>query len=425
MSFELWCLVVGVLLVGVAFTTPRIDPLPMTTSILYVGAGVLLGPMVLGALHLSPAREPLLLERLTEAAVVIAVFSSGLKLRLALGDRRWRGTLRLAFVSMALTIGMVALAGVVALSLSWGAAILLGAILAPTDPVLASEVELRHRKDDDGLRRDLTGEAMFNDGAAFPFVMLGLGLLGLHELGPFGARFVAVDVLWGIAGGIGLGGAMGWLGGRVMRGVRSRYGDDAAIDDFFVLGLLVATYGLALLTTTYGFLAAAALGLGLPRGEREKVRTPDSEPTPVTHMALGFTDQLMRFAELGMVLLLGTMLTRETIRWEWLWFVPLLLLVIRPLAVWIGLTGVPGRLMRRALVGWFGIRGIGSLYYLAYALGHGVAGETAATLTSITLMTVVASIAAHGLTVTPLLSIYERRRPKEQSQSSERSDGAT
>jgi NhaP-type Na+/H+ or K+/H+ antiporter len=415
MTFELWCLVVGVLLVGVAFTTPRIDPLPMTTSILYIGAGVLLGPFVLGALHLSPTDEPLLLERLTEAVVVIAVFSSGLKLRLAIGDRRWRGPLRLAFVSMTLTVSLIALVGVVALSLSWGAAILLGAILAPTDPVLASEVELRHRKDDDGLRRDLTGEATFNDGAAFPFVMLGLGLLGLHELGPLGVRFFALDVAWPIAGALGLGGAVGFLGGRVMRAVRSRYGDDAALDDFFVLGLLVATYGLALWTETYGFLAAAALGLGLPRGERkqEDARAVET-PTPVTHVALGFTDQLMRFAELGMVLLLGTMLTRDTLRWEWLWFVPLLLLVIRPLAVWIGLAGVANRTPRRALIAWFGIRGIGSLYYLAFALRHGVSGETADALTSITLMTVVASIVAHGLTVTPLLSAYERRRTREQ-----------
>lgn len=319
--------------------------------------------------------------------------------------------MRLAFVSMALTVGMVALLGVLALSLSWGAAILLGAILAPTDPVLASEVELRHRKDDDGLRRDLTGEATFNDGAAFPFVMLGLGLLGLHELGPLGVRYFALDVAWAIGGGIALGGAVGWLGGRVMRLVRARHGDDAALDDFFVLGLLVATYGLALLTMTYGFLAAAALGLGLPRGEREeKAHARDTDPAPVTHVALGFTDQLMRFAELGMVLLLGAMLTRETIRWEWLWFVPVLLLVIRPLAVWVGLARVPGRPMRRALIAWFGIRGIGSLYYLTYAIGHGVSGETATTLTSITLMTVVVSIVAHGLTVTPLLSAYERRR---------------
>src|SRR5688500_6345492 len=102
MTFELWCLVVGVLLVGLAFTTPRIGPLPITAAILYLGAGMLLGPFVLAALHLSPVDQPLLLGRLTEAAVVIAVFSSGLKLRMPLRDRRWQGPLRLAFISMTL-----------------------------------------------------------------------------------------------------------------------------------------------------------------------------------------------------------------------------------------------------------------------------------------------------------------------------------
>ena len=161
--------------------------LPLTTSVLYLAVGFGLGPHGADLLDLDPLDDARLLEHLTEVAVLISLFTAGLNMRVDFRDRRWLVPLRLAFGSMAITVGLIAAVGWSALGLSLGAAILLGAILAPTDPVLASEVQLNDPMDRDTLRFSLTGEAGFNDGTAFPFVMLGLGILGRPRAGHRGA----------------------------------------------------------------------------------------------------------------------------------------------------------------------------------------------------------------------------------------------
>ncbi|MEJ7902367.1 MAG: cation:proton antiporter, partial [Thermomicrobiales bacterium] len=202
MTFTLWYVIVGLLLIGMAIGGSVLRRLPITTSVLYLAVGVGLGPYGVGLLSLDPLNSSGFLHRLAELAVIVSLFTAGLKLRLEWRDPRWRLPARLAVLSMVLTVVMIAVAGVVGLGLSVGAAILLGAVLAPTDPVLASEVEVDSPQDLDVLRIGLTGEAGLNDGTAFPFVMLGLGVLGLHELGAFGWQWVAVDLVWAVAGGL-------------------------------------------------------------------------------------------------------------------------------------------------------------------------------------------------------------------------------
>lgn len=243
--------------------------LPLTTSLLYLVVGILLGPFFLGLIQFDPVQEPALLEKVTEVAVVISLFTTGLKLRLPLSDKGWRLPLRLALVSMTITVGLVALIGVVGLNLPLGAAVLLGAIVAPTDPVLASDVQSEHPWDVDSLRFGLTGEAGLNDGTAFPFVMLGLGLLGLHEIGEFGWRWLALDVLWASAGGLGVGGVLGTLVGRLVLYLRGEHKEAVGTDDFLALGLIAFSYGSALLIGAYGFLAVFAAGIALRRIERD------------------------------------------------------------------------------------------------------------------------------------------------------------
>jgi NhaP-type Na+/H+ or K+/H+ antiporter len=168
---------------------------------------------------------------------------------------------------MTLTVGMITLVGAFLLHLPWGAAILLGAILAPTDPVLASDVQVATPGDRDRLRFSLTGEAGLNDGTAFPFVMLGLGLLGLHPLGACGWRWLAVDVGWAVLGGLAVGGVLGTLVGRLVLYLRRAHQEAVGRDDFLVLGLITLSYGSALLLHTYGFLAVFAAALALRRIE--------------------------------------------------------------------------------------------------------------------------------------------------------------
>lgn len=429
LTFTIWFIIIGVLLISMTISGSLLQRLPMTTSIPYLLAGIAIGAYGVDFLTVNVIDEAELLERITELVVIISLFSAGLKLRVEWRDDRWRLPLRLAVTSMIITIAMITVAGVVGLGLPLGAAILLGAVLAPTDPVLASEVEVEDARDQDQLRFSLTGEAGLNDGMAFPFVMLGLGVLGLHEMGEFGWRWVAVDLVWAVVGGIAVGALLGTVIGHAVIHLRREHNQALGLDEFLTLGLISLAYGLALLFHTYGFLAVFAAGLALRRVEakltpgdldealdelahgHEDEQATHSD-TAAVHMAetiMSFNEKLGRLGELAVVLLIGSLLAPEYVPWQAIWFVPLLLLIIRPLAVRIGLHGSRTNLVQRGLVGWFGVRGIGSLYYLTYAIVHGLETDLATQLTAITLTTIAVSVIVHGITVTPLMSWYEHR----------------
>ena len=431
--FTLGCVIAGLLLVALTLGSSFLSRLPLSAAMLYLALGVAIGPMGWGLLKIDALKNTDVLERVTEIAVLISLFNSGMKLELPLRHARWRIPVQLATVSMLFTVAAITAIGVTILKLPLGAAVLLGAILAPTDPVLASEVQVADPADRDRLRFGLTGEGGLNDGTAFPFVMLGLGLLGLHELdfnqGDGLWRWWTVDVLWATAGGLGIGYVMGAVVGRLIIYLRMRHREALDSDEFIALGLIALTYGVALICQTYGFLAVFAAGLALSRitdsrhaRPREPVdnhlqlnasqlrATGNEAPAHMMRAVVRFNSQLERFAEIGIVLAVGVLLATVKFKPEVLWFVPLLFGLIRPLAVWVGLLGTPVRGQQRRLIAWFGIRGIGSIYYLLYAINHGLAPALAKDLLSITLAVVVASVVAHGVSVTPLMRRYEKRQ---------------
>jgi NhaP-type Na+/H+ or K+/H+ antiporter len=421
---------VGLLLVVMALSVTVLKRLPLTTSVLYLGVGLLLGPLVAGLISIDAVEQAELLERFTEIVVIISLFSAGLKLRLPFSDRAWWLPVRLAFLSMAITVGLITLAGVYLLQLPVGLAVLLGAVLAPTDPVLASDVQAEDPWDTDRLRFSLTGEAGLNDGTAFPFVMLGLGLLGLHDLGDSAWRWFAVDLVWAVVAGLAVGGLLGTLVARLILYMRRVHKEAVGTDDFLALGLIALSYGGALLIHAYGFLAVFAAGAALRRIERRHTSAPVEEvrelakvgkdhevathvekaPAYMAQAVLGFNEQLERIGEVAVVVLVGAMITARYLPSEALWFVPLLLLVIRPAATTAGLLGSNVSVAQKMLIGWFGIRGIGSVYYLMYAIDQGLPRAAAETLTGLTLATVAVSIVVHGISVTPLMAIYERTK---------------
>ena len=425
-----WFLVVGALLVLLAVAGSLMKRLPLSVAMIYLAAGVLVGPLALDLFHVDPVDQAALLERITEVAVIISLFSAGLKLRTPLNDPRWRTPVRLAFLSMTVTVGLIAAAGVFGMGLPLGAAILLGAVLAPTDPVLAADVQVEHPTDRDQLRFSLTGEAGLNDGTAFPFVMLGLGLLGVHEIGEWGWKWLAVDVVWSIVGGLAVGSVMGMAVGRFILYLRREHKEGVGLDDFLALGLIALSYGVALLLHTYGFLAVFAAGLALRRIERrhtgedepppdvrleaeaeaaaEVATDPEKAPAYMAQAVLAFSEQLERIGTVGVVVLLGGMLSQSYVSTHVFWFVPLVFLVIRPLAVYAGLLGSDVSPARRRLLSWFGIRGIGSVYYLTYAIEHEIPRDIAEQLTALMLAVVVTSIVVHGISVTPLMRRYQQ-----------------
>lgn len=397
---------------------------------------MLLGPAGVELIILNPLANAPLLERLTEIVVLISLFSAGLKLRTPIYDRRWVLPIRLASISMIITVLLVALVGTWGLGLPLGGAILLGALLAPTDPVLASDVQVKDPEDRDRLRFSLTGEAGMNDGTAFPFVMLGLGLLGLHELGEAGLRWLTVDVLWAIIVGFGSGWLWGTLIGQLVLYLRRRRQETLGLDDFLALGLIALAYGTAMLLSTYGFLAVFAAGLALRRIERraheettsksveiaategkddELLPGPEEVPAQMTQAVLGFSEQMERIGTVGVVVLIGGMLSAQYWDWRVLWFAPLLFLVIRPIAVFIGLWGTPVSSLQRNLVAWFGVRGIGSIYYLMYAIVHGLSETLASQMVSLVFPIVTASVIVHGISVTPLMQRYGQKAEREES----------
>ncbi len=426
MSLDQWLLLLGALLLVIALAHPVVKRLPITTPIIYLGVGVAISPFGLGAIDFDPLAKGRWIHYAAEFAVLISLFTVGMKLRLPLRDRKLRPALCLAFISMVITTALVAAAGVWLLTLPLGSAILLGAVLAPTDPVLASDVQIQHPQDTDKIRLTLSAEAGLNDGTAFPMVMLGLGLMGLHDLGQYGIRWILTDLVWATVGGVVIGAALGYGVGRLAMSLHTQRGDKTMFGEYLVLGLIGVAYGIAIVCKTYGFLAVFAAGVALRAAERHAserraaiqgrgdAAQPDQptedkgHPGYLAGALLATNEQIEHILEVGLVLLVGASLFSVGFAWEVLWFAPLLFLIIRPLAT------LPIFLVQRfsrfefAAVSWFGIRGIGSLYYVMFAVSHGLPDEIAQRLLSLTLTTIAVSIVVHGVSVTPFFAMRSR-----------------
>jgi len=422
-----WFLAIGIILLLLALTSSVLSRLPLSSSVVCLLFGILIGPMGFGLLDLELIRDAALIERLTEIAVIVSLFAAGLQLRLPFHHSEWGLSLTLATLGMTLTIGLIAGLGLL-LGLPLGAAVILGAVLAPTDPVLASDVQVKHSMDDDPLRFVLTGEAGFNDGAAFPFVMLGLGLLGLHEIGEWGWRWWAVDVVWAIVAGLAIGALLGIALGKAVLYLR-RHKEAVGFDNFLGVGLIALSYGIAIWAHAYGFLAVFAAGLALRHLERTAEATPpddslrtaagaetaedlataeDTAPAYLAEALVNFNSHLEHFAEVALVVLIGALLRPEMADWRLVLMVAAVILLIRPVAATLAILGFRLQPIQRGYIAWFGIRGIGSIYYLTYAIEHGFNSPPVETVVNFAFATVATSILVHGITVTPLMHIYCR-----------------
>ena len=446
MNFLQWMAVLGVLLLILALASAYLRWLPVTTSLIYLAFGVLIGQLGIGLWQMDFLQIAGWMEHLTEVAVLVSLFVSGLKLRLPLRHPAWKSAYVLAGPVMLACIGGVTLLCHYLFGLSWGVAVLIGAILAPTDPVLASLVQVNNARDSDRLRYGLSGEAGFNDGTAFPFVVFGLMLIAQGQLeADWVGQWALHRLLWAVPAGLLVGFLLGKLVGRVAIYLRARHADTAlSPNDSLALALIALAYVGAELIGAWGFLAVFAAGLGLRHAE---IAAADAAPTPseelihdaVPHLSedglapralslderqlgqprvaagvlmgdvLAFGGQLERSLEVLLVTMLGVLVS---VHWDWR-AVPLalaLFLLIRPLSV---LLLMPRHYLDRSqqlTAGWFGIRGIGSLYYLSYAVTHGLLPDEAQTTAGLVLSVVALSILLHGLSTQPLLRRYERSR---------------
>ena len=452
MEFAGWLALVGALLLTMALSSAWIRRLPVSTAAIYLALGCVIGPWGFDLLRIDLTDSTAWLERLTEIAVILSLFVGGLRLRLPLKDPAWRSAYRLASVLMLGCIAAVGLLLVLAFDWDPALAFLLASIIAPTDPVLASSVTVGHSQDNDRLRYALSGEAGLNDGAAFPFVVLALLLLGGTTDGSELGGWALHRLVWAIPAGLVIGYAFGRWIGMLAIALRARNRDTAAPTDFLALALIALSYTAAEAVGAWGFLSVFAAGLGLRHAEVKTVAAaphPDASeashdehppaetlvaPNTVTESEIGqpavaagvlvaevfsFGDTLERILEVLLVVIVGVSLANH---WDSRALIVggLLILVIRPATTLLSLVATPTSRLQRLLIGWFGIRGIGSLYYLAYALAHGVSSSQARALADLTLSVIAMSIVVHGFSSQPLMQWYDRLNEAKSGKSASR-----
>ncbi|MEB3214363.1 MAG: sodium:proton antiporter [Leptolyngbyaceae bacterium] len=391
---------IGLLLLIVTLGSGWIARLPLSYALIYLIAGVILGSHGVGWISLRPNAE--FIERLTEMVVIISVFGCGLKMQRPLRLGLWQSTIRLIGLVMPLSILAIALVGHGLLNLDWGSAIILGAVLSPTDPVLASEVQLDHPDDDDDLRFGLTSEGGLNDALAFPFVYFGIYWFTKGSFDSWGKNWILIDVLWAIAAGLVMGVAVAWSIIWLERQLQRRPPVNDLMMQLTALSTVFLTYTLTEFVNGYGFLAVFVAGVVI----RKCYRCDRSK----RFAQAAFIEQLEKLLEVATIVLLGSLLQFEAIRSNIgpaLILAIAILFVIRPIVTWISLIGstLPRRV--RLMMGWFGIRGVGSIYYLTYALGEGFTGEQANQIGWMTYTVITLSIILHGVSATPLMQWYE------------------
>ncbi|ASW54564.1 sodium:proton antiporter [Plantactinospora sp. KBS50] len=388
---------------------PRlVEHRPLSMPIAFLGLGMLLFLLPTGLPRPDPLTGPALTTHLTEVGVIVALMGAGLKIDRPLGWRAWSATGRLLAVAMPLCIGAVALLGWWWAGLVPAAALLLGSALAPTDPVLASDVQVGEPTDvedsEDEVRFALTSEAGLNDGLAFPFVYAAIAIASAG-LAPSGwvAHWLTVDVLYRLAVGVGGGLLIGWLLGKLFfRAPSETLRLARHAEGFLVLAATFLAYGLVEVAGGYGFLAVFVAARAIRSAERSH------EFHQVLH---DFAEQVERLLTVLLLLLFGGAVVGgllAPITWPAAAVGLALVLVVRPVAAWLSLRGTPGRPAEHWVIALFGIRGVGSFYYLAYAMSH-VRFPQADLLWATVGLVVVVSVVGHGVAATPVMRWLDRR----------------
>ena len=369
----------------------------------------------------DPRTYDTLAERFTEMVVIISLMGAGLKLDRPLGWKAWAPTWRLLGIAMPLTIAATAWLGMVGLGFSLAVALLLGAAMAPTDPVLASDVQTGPPRsgEDNEVRFNLTAEAGLNDALALPFVnlailvSLGGGTLALGELG----RWAMVDVGWKLAAGS----VMGWLVGKAMGWLIFRAHDRGIsrhADGLIAVGATFVVYAVTELVHGYGFLAVFVCALTIRASERE-----DDFHTEMHD----FAEQIERLLMMLLLVLFGGALANgllDALTWTDALIALAVLFIVRPVVGYLAMLGSPLPQRDRIMLAYLGIRGLGSVYYLAYAINHGQFGDSER-LWAVTGFIVLVSIVVHGVTSTPLMALIDRPGGRAASDAASRRDDRT
>lgn len=395
----------GLIILLVAWLPLILRKLPLTLPLVCVLIGIAVFTMTPFADYAPyPSETPILIEKATELIVIVSLMGAGLKIARPFEWRGWNITIRLLAIAMPLTILALMLAGQAMLGLGVVSALLLAACLAPTDPVLASDVQIEKPRGDEEseARFALTSEAGLNDALAFPFVNLAIAAAAAGFALDTMTDWFLEDVLLKLGMGAAVGVSAGWLLGHIVYALPGGTRLSRTGDGFVALGATLVIYAVSELLHGYGFLAVFLAGLMLRRAAQ------DNDFNDRLH---DFADETERLLMMVMLVFFGGMLASggylSSVGWQEVAFALFALLVVRPIAGWIALIGIERPGIERFIIAFFGIRGLGSVYYLSYAINHGEF-EDAIPLWETLGLIILLSILIHGILVTPMMGLLDR-----------------
>ena len=401
--------IVGLAMLGAIVIPRALKRFPFSLPALYVGLGALLFSLPFGISAPDPTNGShlYLIERVSELIVILSLAGAGVRMDRDFGWKNWMTGWRLLAFAMPLTIAVFAIGGYAFLGLAPITALLLGAVLAPTDPVLAEDVQVRgpDEESEDDVRFGLTLEASLNDGLAFPFVFLAIAAVSATgEQGWLGEWFL-LKVLVKVGVGIAVGVIAGFLLSRFLQKTKEHPDDEGADpnEGIFIIAAVLVTYGFTEIVYGYGFIAvfvAAYFGRRIEEGDEHQ------------HAIHGFVSQTEKIILAGILFGFGGMLVSgvsDFFTWK-VWLLALSFVwIVRPLLAWLSLLGGSVQRYDRLAIAFFGIRGLGSVYYLAFA-ARKENFEGVETVWAVVCATIVCSVVTHGISVSPVMKFVDRKR---------------
>lgn len=397
----------GFCALAMAWLPSWLEDVPFSYAMLFVAAGVILYLLPFDLPSPDPIEKQEVALRLAELGVIITLMGTGIKINRSFSWKNWKIPFLLVLVTMLICIASLAFLGWWALGLAPASAMLLGAVLAPTDPVLASDVQVGppSAEKEDHVRFSLTAEAGLNDGMAFPFTWLAIAMamVPAAQEGSWFWDWVWYDLLYKIAAGIGV----GFLAGRGLGYLVFRLPQQVSFpktrDGFVAIAATLLVYGLTETIHGYGFIAVFVAGLTLSSQEKNHRY----------HRELhDFTDQIERLILVVLLLLFGGSLSEgllQSLTLRGILVGSAFVLIIRPLAAYLTLWSQDITTREKMAISFFGIRGIGSFFYLSFALSQ-TAFPQSRELWAITGFVVLLSVVIHGMLASPVMRYLDLRR---------------
>ncbi|WP_179008552.1 cation:proton antiporter [Winogradskyella forsetii] len=337
--------------------------------------------------------------RFSELVVIISLMVAGLKIGLNYSWKEWRNPLRLLGITMPLFIVAVFLISYNILGFEGHVALLLAAVLAPTDPALASEIQLNKKQSKSdknvGVQYNLTAEAGLNDGLAFPFVFLAIiwsknDTLQAEQWKEWLSFYVVYKVVIGVLVGIAIGYAYSFLTQKLSERLERKIHQA-----FVAISLTLLAYGIAELLKSYGFMSVFFAGLFANYHQHTDGQKHLSDPN------LHFITNVEKFLIVFWMIFFGGSVVAGILNFTTLptiIFSVLLVILLRPILGYVALFGTNLSKKKKLAISFFGIRGIGSVFYLTYAIKHGDF-ENLNTIYSIVALVILISILVHGISV--------------------------